>query len=116
MRIGDVTLKLDKQHESELAKHLGEPVVLGIRPEHIVDRRLLSDGSEANVVNTRIDVVEPLGNETFLYLVPLLGLGGSTFVARMGPETYAQPGQECEVVFDVTKAHVFEKESGQAIV
>ncbi len=116
LRIGDVTLKLDRQHEPELAKHLGKSVVLGIRPEHIVDRRLLSDEPRENVVNTRIDVVEPLGNETFLYLAPILGLGGSTFVARMGPETHVQPGQECEVVFDMAKAHVFEKESGQAIV
>ena len=114
-RIGDMLFKLDKSREEAHARHMGEQVVLGIRPEHIVDRRLLSDGPAENVVNTKIDVVEPLGNETFLYLVPVLGLGQASFVARMGPDIDVQPGQNCEVVFDVTRAHLFEKESGLAI-
>ncbi len=107
---------MDKQQEETLAKHLGEEVVFGIRPEHIVDRRLLPDASPDAVMKTKIDVAEPLGYEIFLYLVPQLKLGEGTFIARMGPETWARPGQELDVVFDMTKVHVFEKESGLAII
>ncbi len=76
----------------------------------------MPDASPDAVVKTKIDVVEPLGNEIFLYLAPQLQLGEGSFIARMGPETWARPGQDFEVVFDLTKVHVFEKESGRAIV
>jgi multiple sugar transport system ATP-binding protein len=90
-QISGFNLKMDEAKREALAKHLGEDVVFGIRPE-------------------------PLGNEIFLYLVPKLKLGEGSFIARMGPETWARPGQDFDVVFDVTKVHVFEKESGLAIV
>jgi multiple sugar transport system ATP-binding protein len=107
---------MDKAKEEALAKHLGEEVVFGVRPEHIVDRRLVPDAPEDAVVKTKIDVVEPLGNEIFLYLVPQFKLGEGPFIARMGPETSARPEQEFDVVFDVTKVHVFEKKTGKTIV
>lgn len=115
-QISGFNLRMDKQKEQALAKHLGEEVVFGIRPEHIVDRRLVPDAPPDAVIRTKIDVAEPLGNEVFLYLVPQLKLGEGTFIARMGPETWARPGQDFEVVFDMTKVHVFEKESGLTIV
>ncbi len=115
-QISGFNLKMDKQKKEALAKHLGEEVVFGIRPEHIVDRRLVPDAPPDAVMSTKIDVAEPLGNEVFLYLVPQLKLGEGTFIARMGPETWARPGQEFDVVFDMTKVHVFEKESGLTIV
>ena len=115
-QISGFNLKMDKQKKEALAKHLGEEVVFGIRPEHIVDRRLVPDAPPDAVMKTKIDVAEPLGNEVFLYLVPQLKLGEGTFIARMGPETWARPGQDFEVVFDMTKVHVFEKESGLTII
>ncbi len=115
-QISGFNLKMDEAKREALAKHLGEEVVFGIRPEHIVDRRLMPDAPPDVVMKTKIDVAEPLGNEIFLYLVPQLKLGEGSFIARMGPETWVRPGQEFEVVFDVTKVHVFEKESGKAIV
>ena len=115
-QISGFNLKIDEQRGKALAKHLGEEAVFGIRPEHIVDRRLAPDAPPDAVMKTTIDVAEPLGNEIFLYLVPQLKLGEGTFIARMGPETWARPGEELEVVFDMTKVHVFEKESGLAIV
>ena len=114
-QMGDVTLTLSNQHEQALAGHVGAEAVLGIRPEHILDRRLVADEAAANVVQTRIDVVEPLGNETFLYLTPLRIAGQATFIARMSPDTDAQSGQEFGAVFDMTRAHVFEKASGRTI-
>ncbi|MFQ5879016.1 MAG: glycerol-3-phosphate ABC transporter ATP-binding protein, partial [Dehalococcoidia bacterium] len=115
-QISGFNLKMDKEKEKALAKHLGEDVVFGVRPEHIVDRRLVPDAPPDAVVKTKIDVVEPLGNEIFLYLVPQLRLGEGSFIARMGPETWARPGQDFDVIFDVTKVHVFERETGKVII
>ena len=115
-QISGFNLKMDEERGKVLAKHVGKEAVFGIRPEHIVDRRLMPDAPPEAVVKTKIDVMEPLGNEIFLYLVPQLKLGEGSFVARMGPETWARPGQDFEVVFDMKKVHVFLKESGLAIV
>lgn len=115
-RLDECTLKVDKSHEETLAKHVNKEVVFGIRPEHIVDRRLIENAPADNTVKAKIDVVEPLGNEIFLYLVPQLSLGEGSFIARMGPETWVRPGQEFDVVFDMAKSHIFDKETGKAIV
>ena len=115
-RFEDSLLKLDRHREDALAKHLGEVVTFGIRPEHIADRRLLPDGSMDSAVQAQVDVVERLGNETLLYLVSAGASERRTFIARMDPEVDARPGQPFEAVFDVGKAHLFEKESGLAIV
>jgi len=115
-RIDEASLKVSESHRAALEKHVGQQVVFGIRPEHIVDRRLLVDVAPGTTVETTIDVVEPLGNETFLYLVPKLKMGEGTFIARMGPETGARPRAPLEVAFDMERAHVFEQESGVTIV
>ncbi len=115
-RTDELMLKVDAQHREALAKHLGKAVVFGIRPEHIADRRDRPEGPQDTVVETRVDVLEHLGNETLLYLVPLLVREQPVFIARMGPDSFARPGHEFEVVLDMRKAHVFEKESGQAII
>ncbi len=113
-RIGDSLLPLDKRQAEIVESHVGKPVVLGVRPEHIAERRLVPDSS-AEVVKARIDVVEPLGNETFLYLTPADAPQQPTFIARVGPDSDARPGREFEAVFDMASAHIFDKETGAAL-
>jgi multiple sugar transport system ATP-binding protein len=94
---------------------VGEPVVFGIRPEHLTDRRLQPDGSADNVLKARVDVVEPLGNETLLYLAALQAPEEPVFIARVSADSPARPGEAFEAVVDITKAHVFEKRTGERL-
>ena len=115
-KIEDLFLKVDEQHEQTLAKQIGKPIVFGIRPEHLLDRRLAPDSPTDAVARTTVDVVEPLGNETFLYLKLTLATAQPAIVARIGPDADVQPQQEFEVAFDMRKAHVFDKINGGVIV
>ena len=58
----------------KMAARVGKKIVLGIRPEDIVEA--VHGGA---TVDCRVEVVEPMGNEIFVYLKA----GADSFVARM---------------------------------
>ena len=91
------------------ARSIGREVVVGIRPEDIDAAALARDGHVP--VDTRVDVVEFLGNEFQLRL----STAGQSFVARVDTRTHTQPGASLRVGFDRSKIHVFDKETEEAI-
>ncbi len=100
--------KAKKLEESGFA---GTEVVLGIRPEDIHDDELFISNSE-NVIDAKVEVVEPLGAETYLYLT----IQGKQFIARVNPRTGAKPQDQIKVAFDATKIHLFDKETEKTII
>ncbi len=91
--------------EGTAAAPSGE-VVLGIRPEDIDDLSRAQQNGHLPV-EARVDVVEFLGNELQL----LLSAGGQSFTARVAPNTQTTPGATLRVGFDVSKLHVFDRQS-----
>jgi multiple sugar transport system ATP-binding protein len=91
------------------ARAIGKDVVVGIRPEDIDAGTLAQDGHVP--VDTKVDVVEFLGNEFQLHL----SSAGQSFVARVDTRINTQPGASLRVGFDRSKLHVFDKESEEAI-
>ena len=89
----------------------GTDVVMGIRPEDIHDDELFISNS-GNTFEADVDVTEPMGAETYLYLTLL----GKSFIARVNPRTTAKPGDRIKVAFDATKIHLFDKETEKAII
>ena len=83
-----------------------EATKLGIRPEHIA----LGDPSYAHVTG-RIDVVEYLGADTYLYVTPE---GHETLIVRASGSEMAKVGDEASLVFDKDHLHFFDAD-GQAI-
>ena len=95
---------------TKLADCLGQEVVFGIRPEDIAE----STGTDTDrqQISAKVEVVEPMGAETYIYL----NTGNHSFIARVGSAHNASIAQPVSVVFDMTKAHFFDKKSGQTIV
>jgi multiple sugar transport system ATP-binding protein len=89
---------------------LGKEVVVGIRPEDIDAGQLATQDGHLPV-DTRVEVVEFLGNEFQLHL----SAGGQTFVARVDTRTQTQPGASLRVGFDKSKLHVFDAQTQEAI-
>ncbi|MFM6175141.1 MAG: ABC transporter ATP-binding protein [Sphaerospermopsis kisseleviana] len=56
------TLRLNPELAARLADRTGQPIVLGIRPEH-----LTPDSPKPSSLEIEVDLVEPMGAETFLY-------------------------------------------------
>ena len=55
-----------------------------------------------------VNVVEPLGSEVYAYVEN----GGKEMVARLDPRT----GEIFEVVIDMTKMHIFDRDAEKALI
>jgi multiple sugar transport system ATP-binding protein len=94
----------------EAAAASGKAVTIGIRPEDIEDLAH-AGGRELVPVDTKVEVVEFLGNELQLEL----SAGGQNFVARVSTETQAKPGDTLRVGLNLRKMHIFDKQSEMAL-
>jgi multiple sugar transport system ATP-binding protein len=95
-----------------LSSDLGKKLTLGIRPEDIHAREYLPTNIDtAATVSAKVDVIELMGNELFIYLTS----GGGQFLARVDPRARTQPGRDIELVFNLENMHAFESASGKAI-
>jgi multiple sugar transport system ATP-binding protein len=82
-------------------------VTLGIRPEHIYDRKPAGIETLAPF-KAQIEVVEPVGNEVFLYF----STGTSAqYVARVSSEIPPPVGKPHELHFDTSKVHLFDNDT-----
>jgi len=95
-----------------LAEHLGKDVIFGIRPEDIHDKEFVPVDVSAVSLVTRVDVIEPMGSEKYLYLM----VDGKDFVARVDPRSSAVVGQELEIALNMDNMHVFDAETEEAIL
>ncbi len=83
-----------------------KPVKIGIRPEHV----LIGDPAYAHVKG-RIDVVEYLGADTYLYVTPE---GHDTLIVRVTGTNGNKTGDEISLIFEQDFIQFFD-EDGQAI-
>jgi multiple sugar transport system ATP-binding protein len=92
-------------------KLVGKDIVFGIRPEDVYNPKYLPPAIHAENFKCKVDVIELMGNEIFLYLVA----GTNNFVSRIDPRTTFKVGDEVEVSFNMDKFHIFDPETEQAV-
>ena len=95
-------------------QHLqGKEIIFGVRPEDMYDRRFASNETMNASLTAGVEVIEPLGAETHLYLV----CGQHSLVAKMDtPQDQFKIDQKIEVLVDMDKTHIFDIETSQAVV
>jgi multiple sugar transport system ATP-binding protein len=84
----------------------GQPVTLGVRPEHLT---LASAAGDA--VHGEIIVVEPMGAETEL----LIQAGESQVVLMTSGRPNVSPGERVGLTLDPATVHLFDQKSGQRL-
>jgi multiple sugar transport system ATP-binding protein len=89
-------------HRSALSP--GQEVVIGIRPEHFSIPR----GSNGVVREIELDVVEPMGHETYLHFT----IGKTKLTARVAESGPFTVGSTIRLSFDLSKAHLFDQNTG----
>jgi multiple sugar transport system ATP-binding protein len=102
----------------------GQSVTLGIRPEDVY----LSEHSETlsqptDAIETQTDVLEPMGDEIFVYLVvdeqtsdiDMDQSNSSQLLMSIPPDTDLEADESLRVVLDQSKIHLFDTETGDAI-
>lgn len=101
----DLRLPVDDSHAASLKEWVNGPIEIGIRPEDIYPANGESVQATASLT---VEVVEPMGNEIFLYLKA----GSQTITARTVPTVNPVVDEPFAVYFDMKKAHYFDPESG----
>jgi len=102
-----VIVSLDARLAAKAADHVGKPVIFGIRPEDVQDTATLSNPDPARTIEVKVEVSEPMGAETLLYLTT----GASAFIARVNPTDRFEAGQNVTVSFRLENAHLFDGET-----
>jgi len=99
-KAGGFSVKLPKHVDSRKG-------TLGFRPEAVTDRP-----SEAATLDMKVDVVERLGSDQFLYGQ----VGGDTVTARVDPRLKVAPEDHVRLGLDVRSLHLFDSETEKALL
>ena len=99
-----VIVTLDAALAAKAANHVGKAVIFGIRPEDVQDTLTVADADPALTLEVKVEVSEPMGAETFLYL----HTGATSFIARVRPTDRFEPDQRVKVTFRLDNAHLFD--------
>ncbi len=97
---------------TKIAPYENKDITFGIRPEDIYDKLFASESSVDNTVRATCEVVEPMGAEAYLYL----RTGQNTYVARVSGHVKPSVNQDLDLVFDMSKAHFFDKDTEESII
>ncbi|PNV63222.1 sugar ABC transporter ATP-binding protein [Clostridium sp. chh4-2] len=92
--------------------YIGKVVTLGIRPEDLHDEEAFLSMSPKSVIEATIRVYELLGAEVYLYF----DVDDANFTARVNPRTSARVGDTIKLGLDLTKIHVFDKDTEKVVL
>ncbi len=93
--------------------HVSKTCIFGIRPEDIYDKGIatLVKSTPGNTITVDVDVIEPLGSEVEMYLKA----GELQLIAMIDSASSARIGDRIDVIFDMDKSHLFDKDTEQAL-
>ncbi len=101
----------EPEPHAALSGALGAEVLLGFRPEDLYVEGGASVPTLSHPIDAQLEVIEPMGNEIFIYAQ----LSGHAIVARVAPQPLPEPGQPVALRLDLGKLHFFDRESGRVI-
>ena len=106
--VGDILkLQMPADRNTRYEPYLGRDLVLGIRPEHVHEKRA---GNEVQT-EVKVNFIEPLGMETMVYFT----VNGVELCGRVSPEADPRPGQTAVLSFDAGKSHLIDPETNQVL-
>ena len=113
LMFGSHSIKVPEAKAKKLVDggYVDKTVVLGIRPEDVKDEEMFISNSPESTIDATVKVYELLGAEVFLYFT----VDQFDITARVNPRTQARPGDTIQIALDLSKIHVFDKETEQCI-
>ena len=130
--LGDVPVSDQLRRQLEKGQSSGD-VIMGIRPEHFEDPRLVGE-KPGSSFSAPIDLIESMGSDLYAYFT-LKGQGaqsadlddlakdmgndmhgdGVPVTARLDPAAHIRKGENATLWFDTSKLQVFDAKSGQSL-
>ncbi|NTV61974.1 MAG: ABC transporter ATP-binding protein [Oscillochloris sp.] len=109
----DFVLPVPAANVSKLSGHIGKEIYFGIRPEDVHDVNYVARGvDESAKVKVQVNLTEAMGSEVYAYVES----GGKEFIGRLDPRTSARTGNTVDIVLDMDKMHIFDRENEKALV
>jgi multiple sugar transport system ATP-binding protein len=108
---GDFRLLVPDDRKRVYQNYIGKEAVLGIRPEHIHAASFSPPGIVASPLKGSVEVVELLGHELHMYI----NTGTYSFVATVDTRLKADMGDKVDLVVDMSRMHLFDKDTEWAI-
>ncbi len=102
-------LPVGEPHVRACERNRDRETVLGFRPEAVYTTDSVWHGARISGV---VDVVEPMGPETFLQL---LTADGSRVTARVSSDSVCRPGEAVALPLQMERALFFDKDSGRLL-
>ncbi|QRV15193.1 ABC transporter ATP-binding protein [Haloterrigena salifodinae] len=125
LETNNFTIDLDPGRLSGVS--IGDDVTLGVRPEDVhLTQYADSLAAPTDPIDARTDVLEPMGDEVFVYLLLSEAAGGSMdqdpatspnqLLMSVTPDTEIEANENVDVVLDRSKIHLFDTTTGDALL
>jgi multiple sugar transport system ATP-binding protein len=108
---GDFKVQIPAEFAKPYKELSGRDVIFGIRPENVFDPEFASSNIHGEKVNAKVEITELMGNETLLYLTSK----SYSFVGRVDPRSKLRVGSSTQLLFDMSKFHIFDAQTEKAI-
>ncbi len=109
---GTFQVKLIDEMVPKVSSYADKEIIFGIRPEDVYDKLFVTFAPPENTVSATVEVVEPMGAESFLHLTTRK----HAFLARVSGHDRPRVGQDLNLVFDMSKIHFFHPETEETLV
>jgi len=106
-----IRLPIPARMAAALTSYRDKPVTLGVRPEDI-GSAAAEQLENAPRVRASVDVIEPMGSESYIYL----RAGETRFISKVDAHRRFKVGAEAEPAVFVEKAHFFDPETELTVV
>ncbi len=108
-----ITLPESKAAPLRAGGYVGKVVVLGVRPEDVIEENEHAEGKHlSEIIDATVTVYELLGSEAMIYA----DVDGGSISAHISAANPVRMGSDIKVAFDLDKIHAFDKETELAIV
>ena len=109
--VGGVSVKLSNEQAAWAKRLTGRRVTLGIRPEDIAIADAAGWDGERVALEAQVSVVEPLGDETIVYLQT----GEQEWLGKTAARRTVRAGSTVKMVPDMGRAHLFDAMGGERL-
>ncbi|MBN1486587.1 MAG: ABC transporter ATP-binding protein [Anaerolineae bacterium] len=107
----DFRVEIPENRRPVFKPYVGKEVVMGVRPEHVHDPEYQPPGIQPALVEAKVDVLELMGHEITTYFTT----ERTSFVGRFDPRTKVMVGMTKTTAFDMSRVHLFDKQTELAI-
>lgn len=106
-----IKVEISDQLAAKASAYIDKDIVFGIRPEDAQDSLTVSSPNPAHTIEVTVEVSEPMGAETYLYL----DTGAHSFIARVRASDRFDVGQKVQITFRMDKVHLFDPQTENVI-